>query len=68
MKQEDSLPPIGQTAKRRPRRPAGLDLGFRFCLIVFAFYQNLKKAKNEQPTQAQARTETMAATAATNAP
>ena len=64
-----SLPPIGHTAKRRPRRPSGLDLSFRFCLIVFEFNQNLKKAnpKNEQPEQAQARTETMAVTAATNA-
>ena len=34
MRQEASLPPIGQTAKRRPRRPAGLDLRFRFWLIV----------------------------------
>ena len=42
MRWEDSLPPIGQTAKRRPRRPAGFDLGFRFGLIVFAFNQNLK--------------------------
>ena len=31
-----------KTAKRRPRRPAGLDLGFRLCLIVLAFNQNIK--------------------------
>ena len=40
---------------------------FRFCLDMPN--QNLKQnAKHEQPKQAQARTETMAATAATNAP
>ena len=36
------LPLIGQRAKRRPWRPAGLGLAFSFCLIVFAFNQNLK--------------------------
>ena len=71
MRQEDSPPLIGQTAKRRPRRLAGIDLRSRFCLIVFAFNQNPKaKPENEQPKQAQARNETMhmAATASTNAP
>ena len=52
----------------RARRPVGPVLGFRFCLIIAAFNQNLKaKTNNEQPKQAQARTETMVATAATKA-
>ena len=43
MRYEDSLPTIGQTAKRRPRRPAGFDLGLGFvksclhCLVYGAF-------------------------------
>ena len=43
MRYEDSPPPIGQTVKRRPSRPASLDLGFRFCLSFLVFNQNLKQ-------------------------
>ena len=53
----------------RPSRPAGLDLGLRFSLIVMAFNQNLKaKTYNEQLKHAEARTGTIAAITATNAP
>ena len=34
MREEDLLPLIGQRAKTRLRRPAGVVLGFRFCFEV----------------------------------
>ena len=37
---------IGETAKRRPRRPAGLGLGFRFCLFVFALMGPIQTTLN----------------------
>ena len=54
----------------RPRRPAGLVLGFRHFVESFLHLieTNKQKPKNEQPKGGRARTENMVATAATNVP
>ena len=41
----------------RPRRPAG-PFYFFACSIIFGLNKSYKRAKNEQPKQAQARSET----------
>ena len=71
MRPEDTLPPIGQRAKMMAGRPVGFVYVFSSSQNIFWIKQYLvakKEEKHKQPKQTQERPETMAATAATNAP